>query len=120
MLFSLQDVFCRVRDTKRIRFAYTAEVTYFVLRCNEVLVHVHILDDRTHLCDDEEECRRNKHAILRMMKVPLKQFYLEYCYSRTKYVRMCVCIYSSCFDVKEQLVDDGIKRYQATNYHGFG
>ena len=58
---------------------------------------------------------------LRMMKVPLKQFYLEFCYSRTKYVRMYMYMYKFLmFDVGEQLVDDdGIKRYQGTNYYEF-
>ena len=56
-----------------------------------------------------------------MMKVPLKQFYLEFCYSRTKYVRMYACMYIFLiFDVREQLVDDdGIKRYQGTKYNEF-
>jgi len=59
--------------------------------------------------------------LLRMMKVPLKQFYLEFCYSRTKYVRMYACMYIFLiFEVREQLVDDdGIKRYQGTKYNEF-
>lgn len=95
-LFSRQYVFSKVRDTEKYDLPTLLKDDVFCLLCNEVLFHVHILDDLTNIYDSTKKRVQEEyeHAALRMMKVPLKQFYLEFCYSRTKYVRMCVCIYS--------------------------
>ena len=89
---------CLVRSvTQKYNLPTLLEDDVFFLRSNEVLFHVHILDDLTNIYESTKEGvqeEHDKHAALRMMKVPLKQFYLEFCYSRTRYVRMCVCIYS--------------------------
>ena len=89
---------CLVRSvTQKYNLPTLLEDDVFFLRSNEVLFHVHILNDLTNIYESTKERvqeEHDEHAALRMMKVPLKQFYLEFCYSRTRYVRMCVCIYS--------------------------
>ena len=96
-LFSWQYVFSKVRDTEKYDLPTLLKDDVFCFLCNEVLFHVHILDDLTNIYESTKERvqeEHDEHAALRMMKVALKQFYLEFCYSRTKYVLMCVCICS--------------------------
>lgn len=123
-MFSRQYVFSKVRDTEKYDLPTLLKDDVFCLLCNEVLFHVHILDDLTNIYESRNE-GTSAGRIRRACSTQTDESAFETILFRilllTDEVCTYVCMYMfSLLDAKEQLVDDdGIKRYQGTNYYEF-